>query len=85
MTYHYVEYVYLGDKCTTREYGPLDDVAGSGLLREIVERGGVVTGHWLGSYESVENAIDIRYHDEQQEIKTLKAKAMYPQPKRYKL
>jgi len=67
--YHYVEYRIYRETYTTREEGALNDLLGVGLLEQIRERGGFVLYHRSGSQEYIENIIDNRYYDEQEQQK----------------
>lgn len=53
MTFHYVEYSYFGNKFTTWQEGPLNDLLGSGLINEVTERGGKILYHHSGCKEQV--------------------------------
>ena len=65
--YHYLEYSFMGKKITTRENGPLNDLAGVGLINEISQRGGSLLIHFTGSEIEVMEYIDYVYYTEKQE------------------
>lgn len=59
--FHYVEYSFYNEFYTTRDHGPLNDLAGVGLIKELTDRGGKVTYHRTGSEQEIETIIDFRY------------------------
>lgn len=60
MLKHYIEYVYMGDFCNTGDYGPLDDLAANGLLKEITRNGGKVLYHRSGTSSNIHDIIRLR-------------------------
>lgn len=67
--HHYVEYNFMGKKINTRENGPLNDLAGVGLINEISQRGGTLLIHFTGSENEVMDYIDYLYYTEKQELR----------------
>lgn len=53
MIFHYVEYSFHGNRHSTWDYGPLDDLAGTGLVSQIQNRGGRILFHQMGRKEMV--------------------------------
>ncbi len=60
MLKHYIEYVYMGDHVTTADYGPLDDLIATGLLKQIPRHGGKVLYHRTGTFDEVHDIIRFR-------------------------
>lgn len=53
MIFHYVEYQFHGERLNTWEYGPLNDLAGTGLVDQIKSRGGKIIFHQTGKKDFV--------------------------------